>query len=155
MLGLLLILFVTSETWRYIGRLSVPRLALFVLAALALALLVVGTGLRRTLERGALRRATTRVAVEVLGFGALLFVIFGVVGTVSVSAELVADWSGSPDGVLWSLGIGTPPMVVTRQLLQVTAFLAALGSLAFAVEVIADAGTRHTLVRDLVGTSAD
>ncbi|GAB3306556.1 hypothetical protein GCM10027451_13970 [Geodermatophilus aquaeductus] len=80
------------------------------------------------------RRAAARVAAEV----------------VSVDAGLVAEWSGSRDGVLVSLGAADPPLVVTRQLLQVAAFLAALGGLSFAVEVIADAGTRETLVRDLV-----
>lgn len=150
MLGLLLILFLTSETWRYVGRLTAPRLVLFVLATLAAALLIVGIGLRRTLEPSAVRRATTRVTGEVIAFGALLFVTFAVVGIISVDAALVADWSGSQDGVLLSLGIGSPPLVVTRQLLQVTAFLAALGAFAFAVEVIADASTRHSLVRDLV-----
>lgn len=68
----------------------------------------------------------------------------------SVDAGLAADWSGSGDAPLVSLGVGDPPLVVTRPLLQVTAFLAALGVLAFAVEVIADAGVRDTLIGDLV-----
>ena len=87
LLGLLLVLFVTSETWRYVGRLTTVRLVLFGLATLAAALLVVGMGLRRTLGTTAVRPATVRVAVEVV---------------------------------------------------------------AFAVEVVSDADTRHTLVRDLV-----
>ena len=148
-LGLLLILFVTSETWRYIGRLTTPRLVLFVLTILCAALLVVGLGLRRTLARPAVRRATLRVAAEILTFGASLFATFTFMGVLTVDAELAAEWSGSPDGVLLSLGIGDPPLVVSRPLLQVAAFLAALGSLAFAAEVIADAGTRHELVGDL------
>jgi hypothetical protein len=150
LLGLLLVLFVTSETWRYVGRLPTVRLVLFVLATLAAALLVVGTGLRRTLGPPAVRPATVRVAVEVVTFTASLFLIFTVVGVLSVDAGLAAEWSGSHDGVLVSLGIGSPPLVVTGQLLQVAAFLAALGGLSFAVEVVSDAGTRATLVRDLV-----
>jgi hypothetical protein len=149
-LGLLLILFVTSETWRYVGRMGTVRLVLLVVATLAAALLVVGLGLRRTLGRSVARRATVRVAVEVVSFAALLFAGSTLVGVVSVDAGLVAEWSGSRDGVLVSLGAADPPLVVTRQLLQVAAFLAALGGLSFAVEVIADAGTRETLVRDLV-----
>jgi hypothetical protein len=154
-LGLLLILFVTAETWRYVGRLAVLRIAVAVVVSVLAALLVVGLGLRHALGPSAGRRATVRVALEVLSFGAALFTAFAVVGIVSVDAGLVAEWSGDRNGVLLSLGIGDPPMVVTRQLLQVSAFLAALGALAFAVEVIADADTRNTLVRDLIEGDPD
>jgi hypothetical protein len=147
--GLLLVLFITSETWRYVGRLSVFRTVLFMLATLAVALLVVVTGLRAMLERPVVRRATVRIAVEFISFGLALFVTFVIVGIVSVDAELVAEWSGSPDGVLVSLGIGSPPLVITRQLLQVAAFLGSVGALVFAVEVIADPSARRTLIRDL------
>lgn len=155
LVGLLLILFVTSETWRYIGQLTAPRVVLFVLTTVAAAVAVVALGLRRTLGRPAAGPATVRVAAELLAFGTAIFLTFTVVGTVSVDAGLVAEWSGRPDGVLLSLGIGSPPLVVTRQLLQVAAFLAALGALAFAVEVISDAGTRRTLIRDLVEPADD
>lgn len=153
LLGLLLVLFVTSETWRYVGRLATVRLVLFVLVTLTAALLVVAMGLRRTVERPAVGRATVRVAGEVLAFGAALFAIFTAIGVLSIDAALVAEWSGSRSGTLMSLGVGGPPLVLTRQLLQVAAFLAALGALSFAVEVIADADTRQTLVRDLVAPS--
>jgi hypothetical protein len=49
LLGLLLVLFVTSETWRYVGRLTAPRLVLFLLVTITASLLVVGPGPRRTL----------------------------------------------------------------------------------------------------------
>jgi uncharacterized membrane protein YjgN (DUF898 family) len=150
LLGLLLILFVTSETWRYVGRLTVFRVVGFTFATLVAALLVVGIGLRRMLERSAARRATVRVAVELLAFGSLLFATFVVVGVLSVDAELVAEWSGSKGGTLVSLGIGDPRLVITRQLLQVAAFLASLGALVFAVEVVADGGTRRVLISDLM-----
>lgn len=150
LLGLLLILFATAETWRWVGRLTAPRLVLFMLVTLAAALLIVVVGLRRTVARPVVRQATVRVVGEVLAFGSLLFGTFVAVGVLSVDARLVADWSGSGDGLLVSVNIGDPPLIMTRQLLQVTAFLAALGALAFAVEVIADADTRHTLIRDLV-----
>lgn len=150
LLGLLLVLFVTSETWRYVGRLSTFRVVLFALTTLAAALLVVALGLRRTLDRAAVRSATVRVGTEIVAFGAILFATFVVVGVASVDAGLVAEWSGREGGVLVSLGIGNPRLVLTRQLLQVAVFLGSLGALAFAVEVISDAGTRHTLVRDLV-----
>jgi len=150
LLGLLLILFVTSETWRYVGRLASVRLLLAVLATVVAALLVIGLGLRRTLGRSAARLATVRVALEVLAFGAGLFGCFLVIGVLSIDAGLAAEWSGTADGVLLSLGVGDPPLVVTRQLLQVAAFLGSLGALAFAVEVISDADTRDTLVHDLL-----
>jgi hypothetical protein len=150
LLGLLLILFVTSETWRWVGRLTAPRLILFVLVVIAAALLVVIVGLRWTVERPAVRPATMRVASEIIAFGGLLFITFTLVGLMSVDAELVVDWSGADNGVLTSLPVGNPPLVLTRQLLQVTAFLAALGTLTFAVEIIADSSTRHSLIHDLV-----
>lgn len=149
-LGLLLVLFVTSETWRWIGRLTAPRLMLFVLVTLVAALAVVAVGLRRTVPRPAVQRATRRVAGEVIAFGAILFGAFATVGVLSVDAGVVADWAGSGDGVLLALGVGDPPLVVTRELLNVSAFLAALGALAFAIEVLVDEGTRHSLLRDLV-----
>ena len=149
LLGLLLILFVTSETWRYVGQLPVVRVVLFTLATLGAAVLVVAAGLRRMVPRPAVRHATVRVAAELVAFGAALFATFAVIGLVSVDAGLAAEWSGRQGGVLLSLGVGDPPLVLTRQLLQVAAFLASLGALVFAVEVIADAGTRRTLLRDL------
>ena len=150
LLGLLLILFVTSETWRYVGRLTVPRVVGFTVATLVAAVLVVGIGLRRVLGGPAARRATIRVAAELIAFGTLLFVTFVVVGVLSVDAGLVAEWSGRPGGTVLSLGIGDPPLVVTRQLLQVAAFLLSLGALVFAVEVVSDSGTRRTLISDLI-----
>lgn len=150
LLGLLLVLFVTSETWRYVGRLTTIRLLLFALATLTAALLVVSAGLRRTLAGAAVRRATVRVGGEVIAFGAALFATFTIVGVLSIDAGLVAEWSGSESGVLASLGVGDPTLVITRQLLHVAAFLAALGALSFAIEVVADPGTRDTLISDLV-----
>ncbi|WP_249998307.1 hypothetical protein [Actinoplanes sp. M2I2] len=156
MLGLLLILFITSETWRYIGRLATFRLVVLEVATFVAALLVVVLGLRHTLgPSAAAGRAVVRVAAEVVAFGAALFLTFVVVGVISVDAGLVAEWSGRPDGVLLSIGLGDPALVVSRQLLQVAAFLAALGALVFATEVIADAGTRHTLIHDLIEPAAD
>nr|WP_221380652.1 hypothetical protein [Actinoplanes polyasparticus] len=150
LLGLLLILFVTSEVWRYVGRLTPFRVTAVVLMIFAAALLVVVVGLRQTLQRSVVASATVRVATEILTFGATLFLSFVIVGIMSVDADLVAEWSGTEGGVIMVLGIGDPALVLTRQLVQVAAFLGSLGALVFALEVIADAGARHTLVHDLV-----
>jgi hypothetical protein len=151
LLGLLLILFVTSETWRYIGRLTVPRFVLLVVITLTVALLVVGLGLRHTIGASSVKRAVARVASEVLAFGAALFLVFVVIGVLSVDADLVGEWTGEPTAVLVSLGLGRPPMVLTAPLLQVGGFLSCFGALAFAVEVVTDASTRQLLVGDLIG----
>ncbi|MGY1672587.1 hypothetical protein [Geodermatophilus sp. SYSU D00710] len=50
----------------------------------------------------------------------------------------------------WWASLGGSALVLTRALVQVAAFLAALGALAFAVEVVVDPATRSPLVRDLV-----
>ena len=150
LLGLLLVLFVTSETWRYIGRLSVPRFLLLLSITVIVALLVVVLGLRHMIRSSAARAAITRVGGEVLAFGAALFLVFSLVGVISMDADLVAEWTGAPDAVLLSLGLGRPPMVLTAPLLQVAGFLASLGALAMAVEVVTDASTRRLLVGDLV-----
>lgn len=150
LLGLLLVLFLTSETWRYIGRLSVPRFVLLVAITVIVALLVVGLGLRHTIGSPAVKRAVGRVAGEVLAFGAALFLVFVAIGVLSVDADLVREWTGEPAAVLVSLGLGRPPMVLSAPLLQVGGFLASFGALAFAVEVVADASTRQLLVGDLV-----
>lgn len=149
LLGLLLVLFLTSETWRYIGRLSVPRFVLLVVITLTVALLVVGLGLRHTIGASAVKRAITRVAGEVLAFGAALLLVFIVIGVLSVDADLVGEWTGEPAVVLVSLGLGRPPMVLSAPLLQVGGFLASFGALAFAVEVVTDVSTRQLLVGDL------
>ena len=107
--SLLLILFVTSETWRYVGQLDGVRVIPLALATCSAAVLVVGLGLRRTLDPSIVRRATVRITVETIAFGALLFATLVVVGVVSVDADLVAEWSGSDAGVLVSLSIGGPP----------------------------------------------
>ncbi|MDG4825108.1 hypothetical protein O7635_24945 [Asanoa sp. WMMD1127] len=151
LLGLLLILFLTAETWRFVGQLTTLRLLVFIALTFAAAFLVVGVGLRRVLRRSIARRAAVRVGLEILAFATAIFVTFATAGVASVDAELVTEWSGSQGGVLVSLGIGRPPLVITRQLLQVAAFLAALGALVFAIEVIADEDTRHTLTHDLAG----
>ena len=120
------------------------------LITLTVALLVVGLGPRHTIEASAVKRAVTRVASEVLAFGAAIFLVFAIVGVLSVDADLVREWTGEPAAVLVSLGFGRPPMVVTAPLLQVGGFPACLGALAFAVEVVTDASTRQLLVGDLV-----
>ena len=95
LLGLLLVLFMTSETWRYVGRLTGPRLAALVLVLLGASLLVVVIGLRRTypgtLRRVNVGRATVRVSLEVLTFATILFVGFGLLGVVTIDAGLVAQ----------------------------------------------------------------
>jgi hypothetical protein len=153
LLGLLVVLFMTSETWRYVGRLTGPRLAAVVVALLGASMLVVVVGLRRvyadSLRREDVRRAVVRVAGEVVAFAAALLVGFGLVGVVTIDAGLVAEWTSGSSEVVVSLDLGQPPLVLTRPLLQVSAFLAALGALAFAVEAISDPDTRLTLLRDL------
>jgi hypothetical protein len=91
LLGLLLILFVTSEVWRYVGQLTPLRLVLLVLTTVAAALLVVGLGLRRTLGQSAVWRATVRVGAEAIAFGAMIFATSVVIGVLSVEAGLVAE----------------------------------------------------------------
>ena len=154
LLGLLVVLFMTAETWRYVGRLTGPRLAAVVLALLVASGLVVAVGLRRTyadsLTSEDVRRAIVRVAGETVGFGATLFVGFGLVGVVTIDAGVVADWTSGSGDVLVSLDLGRPPLALTRPLLQVSAFLAALGALTFSVEAISDPDARRSLLRDLV-----
>jgi hypothetical protein len=75
--------------------------------------------------------------------------VFTVLGAVTMDVLLVAEWTGVPAGEVASIGLGDV-VVVTRALVQVAAFLAALGALAFAVEVVVDPGTRATLLGDLL-----
>ena len=152
LLGLMLVLFVTSETWRYVGRLPLPRLLPLLAVVSGTALLVAVVGVRRVLsglDRSTRRRAVTRVALEVIGFGGAVLGVFTVLGAVTMDVALVAEWTGVPVGSVPSIGLGDV-VVVTRALAQVAAFLAVLGALAFAVEVVLDPDTRDTLLADLL-----
>ena len=158
LLGLLFLLFVTAETWRFVGRLSEPRLAVVAAVAVGAAVVLTVVGIRRTvpttLGRDLTRKATLRVVAEVLGFGVGLTIGFVVLGLGTVDRELVAEWTGAPAAVAWSAGIGEPNLVITGPLLQVAIFLGSLGTLAFALEAVIDPETRHTLLRDLLRGSA-
>ncbi|MGY1617417.1 hypothetical protein ACI797_11825 [Geodermatophilus sp. SYSU D00691] len=153
LLGLLLVLFVTSETWRYVGRLGPARLLLVVTVVVGGALGVATVGLRRSLptslDRSTTRRSTARVATEVVGFGAALFAGFTAFGALTVDEQLVEEWTSAPADVLF--GLHGAPVVVTRALVQVAAFLGALGALAFSVEAVVDPAARQTLLHDLLG----
>ena len=159
LLGLLLVLFVTSETWRYVGTLGALRLALVLAVTVGGTLLLTVAGLLRTLPptmgRRAVRHATLRVLGEVAGFGLVLVVGFLLAGLVTVDAALVAEWTGRDAAAIWSTGIGEPELVLTRPLLQVALCLSALGAVAFAVEAVVDPATRQTLLRDFPAMSAD
>ncbi|MGY1741056.1 MULTISPECIES: hypothetical protein [unclassified Blastococcus] len=154
LLGLLLVLFVTSETWRYIGRLALWRLVVLLTITVGGALLVAAIGLPRALpgwvDRRLRRRATARVSSEAIGFGAALCVGLVLLGATTMDRQLVSEWTGVPAAAVTSLGAGGPEVVVPRSLIQVAAFLAALGALAFAAEAVVDPATRDTLLRDLV-----
>lgn len=153
--GLLLILFLTSEVWRYAGRLAGVRLAFVIAGALGLAGILIGVGLRRTLPatvpRTLASRATRRVAGEVLTFGVLLSLLLSVLGFVSMDHDLVQEWSGAdPLRVLLDVRVLGQRFVVTPPLLQVSACLGALGSLVFAIEVVLDPEVRADLFADLI-----
>lgn len=91
--GLLLILVLTSEVWRYAGRLEGVRLTILISCALGLAGILVGVGLRRTLPaalpRTVASRAALRVAAEAAIFGVLLSLLFSGLGFFTV----VTGWS--------------------------------------------------------------
>jgi hypothetical protein len=153
--GVLLILFLTSEVWRYAGRLDGLRLTFVISSTLGMAGIVVGVGLRRTLSatftRSTSSRAALRVITEVTTFGVLLCLLLSVLGFVSMDYGLVAEWSG--DGaprVLLDIGVFNQRLVITPPLLQVSACLGTLGSLVFAIEVVLDAEARTDLLSDLL-----
>lgn len=153
--GLLLILFLTSEVWRYAGRLDGVRLAFVLVAALGAMAVLVGVGLRRTLpaamSRTVASRAVLRVAAEAVVFGVLLSLLLGGLGFITMDYGLVQEWSGAdPLTVLLDLRVLGARLVVTPPLLQVAACLGALGSLVFAIEVLLDAEVRADLLADLI-----
>lgn len=154
LMGVLLILFVTSETWRYVGRLTGPRLGLIMAVALSTTVLLAATGLQRALRevlgRGLARRAAVRLVGEAMTFGLAVTVGFVALGFVTVDRDLVAEWTGAPAAVWASAEIAALPLVLTRSLVQVAAFLGALGALVFAIEAVVDPATRQTLLRDLL-----
>ena len=152
LLGLMLVLFVTSETWRFIGRLPLPRLLPLLAVVLGTSILVAVVGVRRVLsglDPTTARRAATRVALEVVAFGGALLGGFTALGAGTMDVPLVAEWTGVPVSAVTSIGLGDA-VVVTRALAQVAAFLAVLGALAFAVEAVLDPDTRATLLADLL-----
>lgn len=158
LLGLVFVLFLTAEVWRFIGRLDPVRLIVLVCGVIATAMLIPVAGLRRTLPTtmgsGMLRRATTRVVGEVLAFGLTLGLSLVAFGFLTMDRALVAEWSGAPPGVLWTWSGGGWRLDLTPPLVQVGAFLGSISMVAFALEVLTDEQTRHTLVGDLIDPQA-
>lgn len=154
LLGLVFLLFLTSEVWRFVGRLDAVRLVAFVGVIVAVTVVLAIVGLRRTLPpamgRRRLRMATTRVIEEVLAFGLSLGLTLVVVGVLTMDRELVAEWSGAAPSVLWTWSGGEWRFDLTPSLVQVGAFLGSISMAAFVLEVLTDEQTRHTLVGDLI-----
>lgn len=153
--GLLLILFVTSEVWRYAGRLDWTRLVAVLATALLAVAALLGVGLRHTLASSVhptvVTRAVFRVAQEVAVFGVTLFAALVVLGFVTIDHPLTQEWTGDESArVLFDVRLLGQQLVLTLPLVQVAACLAAVGILVFAIEVIVDSGARAALLDDLI-----
>ncbi|MBL9175308.1 MAG: hypothetical protein JNL10_17340 [Verrucomicrobiales bacterium] len=158
LLGLVFVLFLTTEVWRFVGRLDSVRLIVLVGGITAASMIILIAGLRRTLPttmgRRSLMLATRRVVGEVLAFGITLGAAFIVFGFLTMDRVLVEEWSGAAANLLWTCAAGGWRFDLTRPLIQVSAFLGSISMVAFALEVLTDAHTRHSLVGDLIASDA-
>lgn len=177
LLVLLLVLFLTDETWRYVGMLAAPRLVFLIAGSVVAALVLIAVGLRRHLRsaatvrvpgavegepvrsvvapRGAHRRlvarVTGRVWLEMLTLGIVVAGLFALLGITTVDAELTRDLAGEDSVRLFGLTeILGEELVASAALLQVAGFLGALAAVVFAIEVLVDDEARHELIDDTV-----
>jgi hypothetical protein len=173
LLVLLLVLFITDETWRYIGNLAAPRLVLLIAGSVLAALALVAVGFRRQLRPAAIvrltgsaqtarsvvaprvahrrlvARATGRVWLETLTLGIVVTGSFALLGITTVDAELTRDLSGQESGgVFRVVHVMGEELVASGALLKVAGFLGALAMVVFAIEALVDDEARHELLDD-------
>ena len=89
-------------------------------------------------------------AVQVLLVCALIFAFFVAFGFVAITGETTESWTGAPEQ-LAALTVSGRELLVTGQLLRVSAFLAAFSGLYFTVYALTDETYRAEFYEDVVG----
>ena len=78
----------------------------------------------------------------------LIGVFFSLFGFLSIEQPVVHTWLGAAPDRLWTLHLWGQEMVLTRELLHVSAFLAAFSGLYFTVSALSDAAYRTEFFSD-------
>lgn len=162
----LLVLFVTSETWQVFGRLSGVRYAvlfgLLVVAAGVLGALnarqqavaaIADPRFERPVPRAAgatlARRLLGRVWFEILVVGLAVCACLFVLGVLVVDAALLDVWvRDNPAARV--LELGSSGLVVSEPLARLVGVLGAVAALLFALEVLVDRDLRTDVTNDLL-----
>jgi len=109
------------------------------------------------------RREWSNVGLVVLVSEGILITIVAVVmfgflvgfGTAAIHQDVVTTWLGRAPDVLVSFDVGGQEMVVTGELIKVSAFLAGFCGLSFTVSLLTDAGYQEEFLAELDGEVAD
>jgi len=80
----------------------------------------------------------------------LIGVFFGLFGFLSIEQPVVRAWIGATPHTLWTLHLWGQEMVLTRELLHVSAFLAAFSGLYFTVVLLTDATYREEFLEEVL-----
>ena len=89
--------------------------------------------------------------VQVLLVAVVLGLFFVVLGLLAVTPATIESWTGSAPEELLTFSLFGRDLLLTRELLQVAAFLAAFAGLYFTVYVVTDATYREEFFDEVVG----
>jgi hypothetical protein len=90
-------------------------------------------------------------AVQITFVGLLIGAFFVLFGVFAISASTIEAWTGASPHVLATFTLGGRDLVLTEQLLRVSAFLAAFTGLYFTVYLVTDQTYREEFREDVVG----
>lgn len=93
--------------------------------------------------------------ILVLIVASMMFGFLVVFGAAAIHRDVVTVWLGHAPDVLLSLDLGTQEMVVTGELIKVSAFLAGFCGLSFTVSLLTDAGYQEEFLAELDDEIAD
>ena len=168
LLAVLLVLFVTSESWQFFGRIENERFVVVLSVFMLATLIVIWTGVRGLAATGTpTAPAIRRLTFDTLFVAAAVFVVFVAMGVAAIDDKLTQTWA-SRDGSerlerlgveelwerkhdggmeLYDLGkVLGEQLFLSEPLLRVAALLAGFAALTFAVELFTDSRLTKQIV---------
>jgi hypothetical protein len=91
------------------------------------------------------------LGLQALLVGFIVAVFFVTFGLLAIGETTQANWTGLEPQVLWQVSLRGEPVVLTEQLLRVSAFLGAFTALYFTVYLVTDANYRAEFRGEVVG----
>ncbi|MFZ6002545.1 MAG: hypothetical protein ACOYXM_01300 [Actinomycetota bacterium] len=88
--------------------------------------------------------------LQVVLVTAVLGVFFVVFGLLTITPEVLTSWTGGPGEEILTLGLAERDLILTAELLRVSAFLASFSGLYFTVVLVADATYREEFFDEIL-----